>query len=86
MTDLHFHILDECYFISSYKNIQENVECEESLLKESIIELLNEQLIEQLHFNLKTNDYEHLDVPDVHSIEKSFFVATKKGLLWHNAR
>jgi hypothetical protein len=86
MTDLQFQILDECYFVSSYQNILDNIDCDESAFKESLANLLGNQLIAQLKFDSSTKDYDRLSIPDLNSLENSFFVATKEGLLRHNSR
>jgi hypothetical protein len=86
LSDLEFRLLDEVYFISSYKVLFENLDCSEDVFQQTLRSLLENKFINQLKYNDMLFDFEKLEIPDYASLEESSFVATKLGLLIHNSR
>jgi len=84
LTDLEYRVLDELYFVSSFQNLQDNLVEEKSLVINALKNLLENNLVTQV--KMEAGKEEKLDVPDPASIEHSYFVASKKGLLIHNSR
>ena len=84
LTDLEYRILDELYFVSSFQTLLQNLNEEENAMREGLKNLLERELIVQIR---STNGREEkLDAPDLSTLEPSYFVASKKGLLIHNSR
>ena len=86
LSDLEFLILDELYFISSYNTVLQNVGYDEEIFRSALISLLEKGWISQMKYDSGRNDFERFDEADSTSISKSYFVATKQGLLIHNSR
>ena len=84
LTDLEYRILDELYFVSSFPNLLNNVSGEKKSVVESLQHLLENELVTQIKPDGGTE--EKLEVPDFSTLEQSYFVASKKGLLIHNSR
>ncbi|WPP48888.1 transporter [Catalinimonas niigatensis] len=84
MTALEFDVLDELYFVVSFRHLQEELEMEEQTLKEALLALLQkgwvkcfkdaseEAMQHETEFEIKYKEY--------------FYLASKKGLLAHNGR
>ena len=84
LTDLEYRILDELYFVSSFPNLLHNVSEEKKSVIDSLRRLLENELVTQI--NPDAGAEEKLEVPDFATLEQSYFVASKKGLLIHNSR
>jgi DNA-binding Lrp family transcriptional regulator len=85
MSDLEFDILDELYFVISFKELQKHLHLSEEVLANTLSNLLNKGWVkcfyaggdeivlqEELDFETKYSTYHYL--------------ATKAGLLAHNSR
>ena len=86
LSDLEFLILDEVYFVSSYVTILQNTGSNEEEFRTVLIELLEKGFIAQMKYEEALQDFERLEQPDLFSLERSSFVATKEGLKVHNSR
>jgi len=84
LTDLEYRILDELYFLTSFQTLKENLKEEESEFRRALRNLLEQGLVAQIKSTLGRE--EKLEVPDFNTLEESYFVASKKGLLIHNTR
>lgn len=84
LTDLEFSILDELYFVSSFQSLIDNVNKEKELVEEALRKLLQNDLVIQV--KMHAGREEKLDTPDFDTLQESYFVASKKGLLIHNSR
>jgi hypothetical protein len=82
MSDAEFDLLDELYFVQSYEHLRETLQWEDGKL----LETLNSLYLEGLVKCLSEPDRERFDQVDVFSEGKQLlFLATKKGLMAHNA-
>jgi hypothetical protein len=83
MSDLEFDALDELYFVQSYPCLQNTLDWEEQVLKDTLKLLLEKGWIKCL----KNASDEVLTEPELH-FETEFktysYLATKEGLLAHN--
>ena len=82
MSDAEFDLLDELYFVQSYQYLREILQWEDQLLLETLDSLYRGGMIKCL----LTPDNERFD--QVNVIEEGrnlYFLATKKGLMAHNA-
>ena len=86
MSDLEFQIMDEVYFLCSFSQLLSDLGCNEELLNDTLIELLRKDFIQQLEYSEEEGDYIKLDTPDFSKVKACSYVATKKGLLEHNAK
>lgn len=81
-TALEKDMMEEMYFVISFYDLEKIFLTTREELTSALRHLLNEEMISQLHF--VKNDFEKLDPADFSSLEKSSFVANKKGLLTIN--
>jgi hypothetical protein len=86
LTDLEFRIIDELYFVTSFNDLTNELGESSAALIQGLRTLLEKELISQLIFEQEQKDYRKLETPDFGSLEHSYFVASKKGLLIHNSR
>lgn len=84
MTNQEFDVLDELYFLISYKDLESNCGLDPNVLKNLLWDLLKNEWV-LCHQN---NDQEI--EPTNEEFESQFgnyhYLASKKGLLAHNAR
>ncbi|MEO5674301.1 MAG: hypothetical protein ABIQ74_06615 [Chitinophagales bacterium] len=83
LTEMEYRILDELYFLSSFESVIENLGESKDLIIAGMKHLLENELIIQVKMN--AGKEEKLETPDYPALEKSFFVASKKGLILHNS-
>jgi hypothetical protein len=55
-------------------------------LEQELKLLLGAGMIQQLYYDMQSNDYVIYDRPDMNLFKNSAFVISKKGLLTHNSR
>jgi DNA-binding MarR family transcriptional regulator len=82
MSDAEFDLLDELYFVQPFSYLQETLAWEDHTLIETLDLLYQEGLIKCL----QSPDVERFD--QVNIVEEGrnlYFLATKKGLMAHNA-
>jgi len=84
MTDLEFDVLDELYFVVPFTHLQEELDMDDTTLKEVLRSLLDkgwvkcflsaseEAVNSEMDFENKYKDY--------------YYLASKQGLLAHNGR
>jgi len=82
LSELEKDVMEEMYFVVSFHELGKILSASDAELIIVLQNLLNEEMISQLHF--VKNDFEKLDIPDFSLLEKSSFVASKKGLLTMN--
>ncbi len=82
MSDAEFDLLDELYFVQSYQYLRETLGWEDQLLLETLDSLYGVGMVKCL----RSPDQECFDKVDVMEEGKNlYFLATKKGLMAHNA-
>lgn len=82
MTDAEFDLLDELYFVQPYNYVKESLGWEDELLLQTLNSLYQEGLIKCL----ESPDQERFEAVNVLAEGKNlYFLATKKGLMAHNA-
>ncbi len=82
MSDAEFDLLDELYFVQPYQYLKETLAWEENLLLATLSDLYQQGMIKCL----QSPDEERFDQVDVVGEGKDlYFLATKKGLMAHNA-
>ncbi|WP_297335376.1 hypothetical protein [Algoriphagus sp.] len=82
MSDEEFDLLDELYFVQSFSYLKESLGWEESLLLETLDSLYQKSFIKCL----SAPDLERFDQVQLKIEGKNlYFLATKKGLMAHNA-
>jgi hypothetical protein len=82
---LEFDVMDEVYFISTFKQIGANTKAATEELVQALINLLQKEFIQQLIYNPSLHDFEKMDKYDEAQLETASYVATRKGLLAHNS-
>ncbi len=83
-SELEFEIMDELYFLSSFRQIMTNTGADGNELKKAILHLLQQDFIQQHIYNESLHDFEKMDYYDEAKIESASYVATRKGLMAHN--
>lgn len=82
MDELHYDIIDELYFITTFDQLLSSIGLEEQVVKEKIWELIEIQ-----HVKAMVNYDNELEL-NKETFENNFriyhYIATKKGLMWHN--
>ncbi|MBN7811674.1 hypothetical protein J0A68_11985 [Algoriphagus sp. H41] len=82
MSDAEFDLLDELYFVQPYTYLSEALGWEDSLLLATLDSLYGQGMIKCL----QSPDEERFDPVEIGREGKSlYFLATKKGLMAHNA-
>lgn len=82
MSDEEFDLLDELYFVQPYSYLKESLGWEDPLLLETLASLYQKSFIKCL----STPDSERFDQVDLKGEGKQlYYLATKKGLMAHNA-
>ncbi|MEH0155475.1 transporter [Limibacter armeniacum] len=82
MTDLEFEVLDELYFVTSFKALKNEIEVEEAVLKNCLKELLEKQWVRCFKTVDTEEDEEGLDFENKYA--EYYYLASKKGLMAHN--
>ncbi|GAA5027722.1 hypothetical protein GCM10011506_16090 [Marivirga lumbricoides] len=83
MTDDEFDLLDELYFVQSYREIQDAINWNDHRLIATLTSIYKEGYIKIL----KAHDEEYKNQNDNYDTipwKELYFLATKKGLLQHN--
>ena len=82
MIDAEFDLLDELYFVQSYIDVKKSLGWDDQLLLETLNSLYQEGMVKCLSLP----DEERFDEVNIFVEGKSlYFLATKKGLMAHNA-
>lgn len=82
MSDAEFELLDELYFVQPFTYLKETLAWEDQLLLETLDSLYGKGWIKCL----QSPDEERFDQVNVtEEGEDLYFLATKKGLMAHNA-
>jgi hypothetical protein len=86
LTELQFELLNQLYFTNSFDMLINHLSITEQVLEQELKLLLGAGLIQQLYYDMQSNDYVIYDRPDMNLFKNSAFVISKKGLLTHNSR
>ena len=82
MTEEEFDLLDELYFVQSYEYLKQELDWEDEKLLFILQKLVDKEWINCF----SSPDEEVFDDPDIpHKGKTYFYLASKKGLLEHNA-
>jgi hypothetical protein len=82
MSDDEFELIDELYFVQSYEYLKQELDWEDEKLLFILQKLVDKEWINCF----SSLDEEVFDDPDILSKGKTYFyLASKKGLLEHNA-
>lgn len=82
MTDLEFDLLDELYFVQHYGYLKDTLGWEDAQLVETLASLCQKGFIKCL-FGPDDEVFRPIDFPrEGHTL---YYLATKKGLMEHNA-
>ena len=82
MSDAEFDLLDELYFVQGYDYLKDTLGWQDELLLEALDSLYQEGMIKCL----TEPDRERFDRVDIFAEgKKLLYLATKKGLMAHNA-
>ena len=84
MTDSEFDVLDELYFVQSFKDIEQLVVMPEKVLKNVLYEMLQKKWIKCLASPDQELTNSELDFENHYNTY--YYLATKTGLLAHNTR
>ena len=84
MTDTEFDVLDELYFVQSYRALHGQLQISEEALKETLAQLVRKGWVKVLHSH--DEEVEQEAAQRVESYDNYYFLATKSGLLAHNSR
>lgn len=79
-------ILDELYFVIDFNTLARNTGINLRTLKSFLSDLIERELVNQLEYNNEIKDFEKRLTPDILSLEKHHYIASKKGLLYFNSR
>lgn len=81
MSDEEFELLDELYFVQSYENLKQELDWED----EKLLFIL-QKLVDKEWINCFSSPDEEVLDPDIPNKGKTYFyLASKRGLLEHNA-
>lgn len=82
MNDQEIDLLDELYFVQSYKEVKSALDWQDEVLQKHLFSLNQKEYIKMLI----NQDEEYDGVRDLDKIPWNdlYFLATKKGLLEHN--
>jgi hypothetical protein len=82
MSDAEFDLLDELYFVQPFSYLQEALGWEDELILKTLDSLYQNEMVKCL----SKPDTERFDRVDISGEGKNlYFLATKKGLMAHNA-
>lgn len=82
MNEYEFSVIDELYFVKSYKDLQEATGFSDSALKFALLNLIEKEWI---NYYTELDGLQNPQLADISkSLEKLFFLASKKGLMAHN--
>ncbi len=84
MTDTEFDVLDELYFVQSFKALHGQLQISEEALKETLAQLVRQGWIKVLRSHDEELSPEEANL-DAH-YAGYYYLATKAGLLAHNSR
>lgn len=84
MTNLEFEVLDQLYFVESFKKVQDELSLDEDTLKNVL-----KEMIEKGWVKCFSDRYTEITM-DTKQFEEKYnlyqYLATKEGLLAHNSR
>ncbi len=83
MNDIQFEILDELYFVISFKDLLSSLEMDEETLLQNLKEMVKKEWIKcfEKETEIATSDIDYSDK----KFRSYLFLASKKGLFAHNS-
>jgi hypothetical protein len=84
MTEQEYQIMDELYFVISFRELKEKLLLEEAELKRILLTLLQRQYIKCLSNVSDEIPPEHIDFEN--NYRNYHYLASKEGLFAHNSR
>ena len=83
MTDIEYEILDELYFVNTFENLLKEIDIDESALLKELGQLISKEWVKCFINNNTEVKNDRVDL--LNNRYKHLFLATKKGLMAHNA-
>lgn len=84
MSDQEFDIIDELYFVTSYMDLKNALDLKENELKQNLISMVKKGWV-RVYTNVdEESELSELSLED--NFNSYFYLASKKGLLKHNAQ
>lgn len=80
MDEVEYDLLDELYFVTSYPELEANVDMPEQEIQKALISLASKGWIRVY----ENSDKELDDFDLIRNFRSYFYLASKKGLLAHN--
>jgi uncharacterized protein YicC (UPF0701 family) len=84
MSDTEFDVLDELYFVQSFGYLIDELEMDETVLKETLIGLIKRGWV-KCFLSMQEEALAH-EVKLEEKYKDYFYLATKAGLMAHNGR
>lgn len=84
MTDLEYDVLDELYFVISFRQLQDTLELEKDELKNILQTLLRKGWAKC--FRDQATEMADEDLDFINDYQEYFYLATKAGLLAHHGK
>ena len=84
MTDLEFDVMDELYFVISFKDLQDKVDLPEPQLKEILGSLVDKNYVKC--FQNISDELPNDEVDFERNYRIYHYLASKQGLFAHNSR
>lgn len=83
MSSVHSEILDELYFIATYEDILKELNLSDSTLRVELWQMIENGLVKVMsnydeEIELNKEGFEQ-------NLKKYHYIASKKGLMWHNS-
>ncbi len=84
MTDEEFDIIDELYFVTAYRTLQEATEMADEVLKSNLINLVEQGWVRIYESVDEQSEIDQIDINK--DYQSYFYLASKKGLFEHNSQ
>ena len=81
LSSIQQDIMDEMYFVISFPKLMEAIHISSDDIRNNLLLLMNEKLIDRMRFNQSVNDYILFENNFERISDQDYFVATKAGLL-----
>lgn len=84
MTDEEFDIIDEIYFVTSYRDLKEASGLDDEILKSSLVSMVKKGWVRTYRNVNESSEISKIDLEE--NFRDYFYLASKKGLFEHNTR
>ncbi len=83
MTDIEYDVIDELYFVQPYSHLKDELDLEDNILLEVLEKLLFRGFVKCFRNQDDELPMEEVDLKS--NFRHYYYLATKKGLMAHNA-